>query len=293
MSGGLCMKGTVALVLEGGGMRGLYTAGVLDVFLEQRIEFPYCVGVSAGACNMVSYISGQHGRNRHVNIGYINDKRYLSWRNWFLHGSIFGMDMLFDIIPNQLAPFDHAAFSKYRGKAMVGTTDCLTGEPVFFEEHDISGRNGFLHLQASSSLPLLARPVKVDGRVLMDGGVSAPIPVEKALRDGYRKVVVVLTQPKGYQKSPSSTMGVLQLLYGRRYKGLVDAMARRHLVYNQELSLLDRLEAEGAAFIIRPSQSLQVGRLEKDRNKLETLYQLGMDDANGRLEALKNFLQGE
>jgi predicted patatin/cPLA2 family phospholipase len=287
------MIDAVALVLEGGGMRGLYTAGVLDVFLEQRREFPYCVGVAAGACNMVSFISGQYGRNRHVNIDYVNDKRYLSWRNWLFHGSIFGMDMLFDIIPNRLVPFDHTAFSKYRGSAMVGTTDCLTGKPVFFEEHDISGENGFLHLQASSSLPLLARPVEVDGYVLMDGGVSVPIPVEKARQDGFGKVVVVLTQPKGYRKNPSSSIGMIKLVYGRRYKGLVEAMEKRHLVYNQELDLLDRLESEGSAFVIRPSQSLQVGRLEKDRSKLDALYRLGMDDTNSRLDALHDFLRGD
>ncbi len=282
----------VALVLEGGGMRGLYTAGVLDVFLERKLEFPYCVGVSAGACNMVSYLSRQYKRNYHVNIDFVNDKRYLSWRNWLLHGSIFGMDMLFNIIPNQLVPFDHAAFSKYQGKAFVGTTDCVTGEEVFFEEQDMTGPKGFLHLQASSALPLLARPVKMDGQVLMDGGISAPIPVEKALHDGYEKVVVILTQPKGYQKGPSSTTGMLKLVYGRRYKGLVTAMERRHLVYNQELALLDQLEAEGKAFVLRPSRSLHVGRLEKDRNKLDELYRLGMQDTNEHLLDLKNFLQG-
>lgn len=281
----------VALVLEGGGMRGLYTAGVLDVLLEKGISFPYCVGVSAGACNMVSFISGQHKRNYHVNIDFVNDKRYLSWRNWLLHGSIFGMDMLFNIIPNQLVPFDHDAFSRYPGKAMVGTTDCISGDPIFFEEHDLSGPTGFLHLQASSSLPLLAKPVKMDGRVLMDGGISAPIPVEQALQDGYQKVVVVLTQPKGYQKSPSSSIGMIKLAYGRKYKGLVAAMERRHQVYNDELALLDRLQADGKAFVIRPSQSLDVDRLEKDRGKLEHLYQLGVQDTIDTFDKLRAFLE--
>lgn len=281
----------VALVLEGGGMRGLYTAGVLDVLLEEDMMFPYCVGVSAGACNMVSYLSRQHGRNRHVNIDFIDDRRYLSWRNWFRHGSIFGMDMLFDIIPNRLVPFDHAAFSAYRGKAIVGTTDCVSGRPVFFEEQDMSGPDGFRHLQASSSLPLLARPVETDGHVLMDGGVSAPIPVEKAMEDGFGKVVVILTQPKGYRKKPISGAGVLQLVYGRRYRGLVDAMKRRHLVYNEELDVLDRLEAEGKACVLRPTDRLDVDRLERNSHKLEQLYRLGVSDAHCRIDELKRFVR--
>ena len=211
-----------SLILEGGGMRGVYSAGVLDLLLDENIHIKYCVGVSAGACNCVSYISKQKKRNYRVNINYIKDKRYLSFSNLFKTGSAFGMDMLFDIIPNELEPFDHESFINSGAKFFIGSTNCKTGLPEFYNIKDFN-EDGYDALKASISLPLVAKIIDYDNKKLLDGGISAPIPIQKAIDDGIEKHVVILTQHKGYRKSKTKIMPIIKKKY-KEHPGLINAM---------------------------------------------------------------------
>ncbi|MDU5105582.1 MULTISPECIES: patatin family protein [unclassified Clostridium] len=277
-----------SLILEGGGMRGVYSAGVLDLLLDKNININYCIGVSAGACNCVSYISKQRKRNYRVNINYINDKRYLSFSNLIKTGSAFGMNMLFNIIPNELEPFDHEAFISSGTKFLVGSTNCDTGLPEFYNIKDFN-KDGYDALKASISLPLVAKVIEYDNKKLMDGGIAAPIPIQKAIEDGMEKHVVILTQHKGYRKSKSKIMPIIKRKY-KNYKGLIDAMENRYKHYNDTLDLLDKLEKEGKCFIIRPSIPLEVSRFERDKNKLEAIYNRGYEDAKALADDLIKFL---
>lgn len=277
-----------SLILEGGGMRGVYSAGVLDLLLDKDININYCIGVSAGACNCVSYISKQKKRNYKVNINYINDKRYLSFSNLIKTGSAFGMDMLFNIIPNELEPFDHEAFINSGTKFLVGSTNCDTGLPEFYNIKDFNV-DGYEALKASISLPLVAKVIEYDNKRLMDGGIAAPIPIQKAIEDGIEKHVVILTQHKGYRKSKSKIMPIIKRKY-KNHKGLIAAMENRYKNYNDTLDLLDKLEKEGKCFIIRPSKPLEVSRFERDKNKLEDIYNRGYEDAKSLSEDLIKFL---
>ncbi len=269
----------IGLVLEGGGMRGVYTAGVLEYFMENDIYFPYVIGVSAGACNAASYIARQPGRNKKVTIDYIRDPRYLSYRNLLKEKSIFGMFFLFDELPNRLVPFDFETFYRSEQRFVVGTTDAYSGEPVYFTKEDARQGNTILHiLQASSSLPLVSRPVKFDRRTLFDGGIADPIPVRKAAADGFTRNVIVLTKDENFTRKPLKWKWLVRKTYPQ-YTGLVEAMIRRHEVYNETLTWIKRQEAEGNAFVIRPSTPLSVKRLEKNSGKLQALYELGYADA--------------
>lgn len=281
---------SLALVCEGGGMRGLYTGGVLDVFLDTKIHFPYCIGVSAGASYLFSYVSNQRGRNWQVNGTYAIDKRYLSYRNLLKTGSIFGMDFIFKEIPNNLVPFDYEAFNAFQGKMIVGCTDCKTGKPVYFNDVPIEKEEAFKHIQASCSLPLLSTIQRVENLDLLDGGIADPIPIEKAFSDGAEKAVVVLTRPAGYSKKPSKGSALYTLKYGKNYPGIVSAMERRHRIYNETLERLSSYEQEGKVFIIRPSRQIDVSRLEKNQQVLKNLYDLGMHDATALMDSLKDFL---
>ncbi|MBE6053096.1 MAG: patatin family protein [Clostridium sartagoforme] len=277
-----------SLILEGGGMRGIYSAGVLDLLLDKDIAINYCVGVSAGACNCVSYISKQKKRNYRVNMNYVNDKRYLSFSNLVRTGSAFGMNMLFDIIPNELEPFDYEAFRNSGTKFFVGATNCDTGLPEFYNIKDFN-EEGYTPLKASISLPLVAKVINYENKNLMDGGIAAPIPIQKAIEDGIEKHVVILTQHKGYRKSKTKLMPIIKRKY-KNYKGLIDAMENRYKIYNETLDMLDKLEEEGKCFIIRPSVPLEVSRFEKDKNKLGDIYNRGYEDAKSLLDDLIKFL---
>jgi predicted patatin/cPLA2 family phospholipase len=267
----------VGLVLEGGGMRGVYTAGVLEYFLEHDLYFPYVIGVSAGACNAASYLSRQKGRNLKVNIGFVSDPRYLSWRNFLKNRQAFGMDFIFDEIPNKLVPYDYEAFSKSPSEFVIGTTDCHSGKPVYFSKKDY-GRDLLTVLRASSSLPFVAHEVHYKEKVLLDGGISDPIPIKKAHQDGFKKNVVILTRNEGYLKKPSRFQFLVKRKYPH-YPGLQSAMARRYQIYNETIHYLEEEEKKGNVLIIRPKEPLEVGRMERNPKKLEKLYQSGYEDA--------------
>jgi len=278
----------IGLVLEGGGSRGVYTAGVLRYLMEQEIYLPYVIGVSAGACNGSSYVSHQMDRNRAVNIDYIDHPDYLSFRNFIKKRQLFGMDFLFDRLPNELVPFDFQTFYGAKEEFVVGATDCITGEPVFYKKEDYA-HDVLSIIRASSSMPLFAPAIHFDDRILMDGGIAAPIPIKQSEKDGNRKNVIILTRNKGYYKKPQSFGGYLRKKY-REYPGLVKAMEKRHQVYNETLEYIDAEEKKGNVFVIRPSEKLKVSRIEKNKDKLTALYQQGMEDAAKVAEPLGEFL---
>ena len=274
----------IGLVLEGGGMRGLYTVGVLDAFLKGGV-CPDCVyGVSAGAANGASFISNQPGRGKRVNLDYLSDKRYLSFRSFIKTRSLFGMDFIFGTIPNELDPFDFEAFLSSPIGFEAGVTDVLTGEPVYFTKERIK-RGDLTVLKASSSLPVFSPMVRIDGRDYLDGGVSDPIPIQRALDEGCDRLLVVLTRERGYQKKKEPG----RLYYKHRYRdypNLVAALDRRHRVYADSLSLLSKLEREGRALVIAPETPLGVGRFTKDKAILTEAYDCGVRDGQTALALL-------
>lgn len=279
----------IGLVLEGGGMRGVYTAGVLDALMEKEFYLPYVVGVSAGACHAASYISRQVGRNKRVNIGYVSDPRYLSYRNLIKSKSLFGMDFIFDEIPRKHDPFDFDTFKKASQIFEIGTTDCRTGRPIYFEKNTY-GDDILTIVRASSSLPFVAPVVEFRGISLLDGGIADPIPIRRAMAKGYDKNIVVLTQQRGYRKKPFKYHWLAKRIYSH-YPGLVEAMVQRHEVYNRTLDDIELLEAERKVFVIRPKQPLKVGRIERDSAKLTALFQDGYHDATERFPEILRWMK--
>lgn len=282
------MSETIGLVLEGGGMRAVYTAGVLECLMEHDVYYPYNIGVSAGACMGASYLSRQVGRNRVVNVDYVSDPRYISWGNLLKKREMFGMDFIFDEIPNRLVPFDYEAFRNSAERYVIGTTDCETGESVYYEKGE-PGFDVLPLLRASSSLPFIARIVEFGGRKLLDGGLSDPIPLRKSEGDGNRRNVLILTRNESYRKSPNRMGWLARRAYGK-YPELVETMLRRHDVYNETLAYIAEQERNGAAFVIRPSETLTVGRMERDPAKLGALYEQGYEDAKRLLPELRNWM---
>jgi len=279
----------IALILEGGGLRGNYTAGVLRLFMERGIRLPYVIGVSIGACNGSNYVSGQIERSRIVNTRFVRDRRFLSYRRLLRRGELFGMPFIFDTIPNVLVPFDYETFAQSPQRFVVTTTDCESGAAVYFEKSALN-RTGLMRvLQAGCSLPLIQRPVPYNGRILMDGGLADPLPLEKSLADGNTRQVVVLTRPRGYRKRPSALAGLLRLRYPR-YRGLYQALRQRHARYNQTMANIDRLERAGKVFTIRPPAALGVQRAERDQAKLFHIFDQGYRDAAACFAALQDFL---
>ncbi len=277
-------RNKIALVLEGGGMRSLYTAGVLDAFLKQGLSFANCYGVSAGACMAMSFLSGQAGRNYRVNTRYLSDPRYLSIKSYLKTGSIFGMEMIFHTIPDILDPLDWRAIGENPAKLMVGVTNCCTGKAEFYP---LRKKEQVSLLQASSSLPGLSRPVYRRGVPYLDGGIAAPIPVNEALQS-HDKAVVILTRTAHYRKEKSKTTFLVAKKHPD-FAGLLRTMETRHILYNRTLEELTALEAEGRVMILRPTE-LHVSRTERDRKKLTDLYLQGFADGITKKEELKAFL---
>jgi len=278
----------IGLVLEGGGTRGFFSAGVFEAFMEAGVMFPYIVGVSAGSANAVSYISGQRMRSRLIIEKYVGDRRYVGYRNIFRHGTLFGYDFIFSTIPDKHIFFDREAFHGTETRFLTGAIDCATGEMAWFEKHEIS--EDFKELVASCSVPLVARMVKHNGRELLDGGVSAPIPIEKSIADGNDFHVVVLTRNEGYRQSPLRHGRLIKFFY-KKYPRLVEALEARHEIYNRQLALCEQLEKEGKAMIIRPQLPLTVGRSTRDTAKLLALHDEGHDEGRKMLEILQNLIK--
>ena len=276
----------IGLVLEGGGLRGMYTNGVLDAFLDAHFMPDYIIGVSAGACNGVSYAAGQRGRGRRVIMDHVGDPRYLSLSNYMKTRSLFGMEFIFHTIPEEMDYFDYDAFLSNPCEFVTGVTDLLTGRPAYFDksalDHDTTV------LMASSSIPIFSPPVFYRGRRYLDGGTSDPIPVKKALADGCDRVVVVLTRNRDYRKAPEKWKKIYHHCF-RHTPAMAACLDRRHLVYNAALKTIRRLEKEGRALVIAPTQPMTLGRFDKDPKKLEAVYRMGLRDAKEKAAQLLAF----
>lgn len=273
-----------ALVCEGGGTRGFYSAGVFDAFIDAGILFPYIIGVSAGAANALSYVSGQKGRNRQLVEKYVANPKYVSKRNLFFHRSLFGMDFVFHEVPQKHVFFDWDLFSKQEIEFLTGALDCETGQTVWFNKSDITP--GFDVVIASCSIPLLSRIVKFRSYKLLDGGISSPVPIEKSISDGNTFHVIVLTRNQGYQKTVFKHEKILKLFY-RKYPKVIDVVMKRHEVYNSQIAMCLQLEKEGRALIIRPEKPLKVND-SADRNiqNLLELYDEGYDEAKAKIDII-------
>ncbi len=267
----------LGLVLEGGGMRGVYTSGVLDFFMDKKLYFPYVIGVSMGACNAASYVSKQRGRNKKININYVNDKRYLSYRSLLRKKELFGMDFIFEELPKSLEIFDFKTFHKAKEKFIIGVTDCKSGKPMYFEKKQCSD-DVLKIIRASSSLPIISSIVEYEDFCLLDGGISDPIPIKKSIEDGNKKNVIILTRNKGYIKKPFKLKFLSKIMYPQ-YKGLINALINRYKIYNETINYIDKLEKQGKVFVIRPDETLEVNRVERDKNKLINLYDQGYEEA--------------
>lgn len=275
---------TTGLVLEGGGMRGTFTAGVLDLFIDKNISFPYIIGVSAGACNGLSYISEQKGRTRTINIDMLKKYHYIGLKPYLKKGSWIDLDLLFDVFPFEEVPYDFdKAFSSKTLFEMV-TTDCITGRAVYLSESDDKQR--LLDIcKASSSLPFISKPVCIDSVPMLDGGLSDSIPVDRAIEKGYDKNVIVLTREKGYRKDIKQ-LHIPSFIY-KKYPEIKRCLAERSYQYNSTLDRIEDLEAQKKVFVIRPVKDLKISRTEKDEQKLSALYEHGIECARSFLEEYK------
>ena len=276
------------LVMEGGAMRGLFTCGVIDVFMENGVEFDGAIGVSAGACFGCNYKSKQPGRAMRYNLRFCRDPRYSSIRSLIRTGDIYGAEFCYHTIPESLDPFDYETFEQNPMEFYVVCTDVETGKPVY---HNMPhGRAGEMEwLQASASMPLVSRVVHAGGRKLLDGGVSDSIPLQYFESIGYDRNIVILTQPADYVKQPNRQVPLLRAAL-RKYPRVADAMARRHEMYNAETAYARERAKAGAAIVIQPKAPLPVHRIEHDANRLREAYELGRAAGAERLDEVRCFL---
>lgn len=277
------------LVLEGGGMRGMFTAGVLDVMMEQGITFDNITGVSAGAvfgCNMKSK---QIGRSLRYNLRFCKDKRYCSWYSLFKTGDMFGVKFCYHDIPEKLDIFDTETFKNNSTEFYTVSTNVETGRPDYHKCYDGKAED-LEYIRASASLPLVSRAVKIDGKPLFDGGISDSIPVRFAQRLGNDKIVIVLTQPKEYRKKSSKSTLLFKLLI-KEYPKIYKLMKNRPSDYNRTVRYIRQLEREGKVFVIRPEKAITAGRIEHDRKELSKAYLEGRKAMRKNFVALKKFLE--
>ena len=260
------------LVLEGGGMRGVFTCGVLDYLMDHKIRFPYAIGVSAGACNGLSYMSHQRGRGKYSNIDLLAKYKYIGIRPLIKKRGLIDQQLLFHRFPDRILPYNYKAYAENPNRFEMVTTDCLTGRACYWEEKFDEKRIIDI-VKASSSLPYACPIIQVDGRPMLDGGIVDSIPLLRAFEQGYERCVVVLTRNHGYRKS-TKDVPVPSFIY-KQYPRLRVALRNRNKLYNQQLELVERLEKEGKIIVIRPEKPIVVGRMETSMKKLTDLYEQG------------------
>ncbi len=275
------------LILEGGGKRGIYAAGVLDVLLENNIWTDGLIGTSAGAVNGCSYVSNQYERNLRYNIRFAKEKRYMSIYSLITTGNVVGTDFAYNILPNKLEVFDYDAFEKSPVAYYVTCSNVETGKAEYIQCKSLRGKN-MDYLRASASLPYVSQIVEIDGKKYLDGGICDSIPLKAFQNMGYEKNLVVLTRPRGYIKKPENNL--LANLYYRKYPAFVTALRNRYAVYNRTLKYIEQQENQGNILVLRPSESIRVGRMEQDPERLKQMYELGKNDAGQMLDAIASFL---
>lgn len=276
----------ICLVLEGGAMRGMFTAGVLDVLLDEQIAVDGAVTVSAGALFGINYPAKQRGRVLRYNLKYLHDKRYMGWHSLFTTGNVVNKAFAFYELPFTLDPFDQATFATSQIDFWVTLTNIETGEPEYVKITDAFAQ--MEALRATSAMPMVSRVVEIEGKKYLDGGISDSIPLDKAMALGYDKIIVILTRPLDYRKKPSNNW--LFKLFYRHYPKLIERWENRYAEYNQAVEKVIEMEKAGKIFVIRPSESLDISRLEKDLAKVQAMYDLGVKDGQAALSELKNYL---
>ena len=276
------------LVLEGGAMRGLFTAGVLDVFMEHGLVFDGLVGVSAGACFGCNYKSRQSGRTIRYNKRFAKDPRYCSWTSLFTTGDLFNAEFCYRELPLKIDPFDNAAFVANPMAFHVVTTDCKTGLPVYTRIDSVD-ETALDWIQASASMPLVSRPVAVGGGLHLDGGLSDGIPLKYFESIGYTRNVVITTRPHGYRKFPSVKIALLKPFL-RKHPAIYRALRTRHEWYNATLEYIDRRVAAGAAILIAPEAPLPISRVCHDPDRMQRVYDLGRAAGEKALQKVVSFL---
>ncbi|MBR5356948.1 MAG: patatin family protein [Lachnospiraceae bacterium] len=275
------------LVLEGGGMKGVFTAGVLDFFLDKGIEFRNIYGVSAGACTMSSYVSKQRGRALETMTDYLGSKRYMGAYSLLTTGDIFGVDFSYDLVPNYLNPFDYETFKKYEGNAYAVVTNIVTGEAEYIKLKDME--TDVEYVRASSSLPLVSRNVEINGNKYLDGGMADSIPIKRSEADGNVKNIVVMTKPVGYRREKEKALAAFKARY-IKYPKVYELMRDRHIVYNETVDYIEKKASEKKLILLRPLDDIYIDRLEKDSDKLTALYNEGYKEAEKRYDEIIEYL---
>jgi len=280
-----------ALIMEGGAMRGMFTCGVIDVLMEHEIKFDGAAGISAGAVFGCNYKSWQIGRAIRYNKKYCHDKRYCSLHSLLTTGNLYGADFCYHELPDVLDPFDRKTFQQNPMEFYVGATNVLTGEINYHKCTD--GKDTDIKwMQASASMPLVSKPVEVDGLLLLDGGIIDSVPYNYMERLGYNRNIIVLTQDANYVKQKSSALPFIKLLL-RRYPKIYEGMATRHIRYNQQMKEINEREKNGVSLVIRPPEPLNISRTEKNPDELERVYQIGRMAALDKISEIKVFLAKE
>lgn len=268
---------TTGLILEGGGMRGIFTIGVLDNLMDRGIRFPYIIGVSAGACNALSYLSGQRGRAKFINTDLLEQYHYIGFKYLITKGNIMDFDLLFHKLPEEINPYDYKALAETTARFEAVTTSCITGKACYFEEKNDPKRVIDI-VKASSSLPFVCPITYVDGEPMLDGGIADSIPIERAMSQGFDNNLVVLTRNRGYRK-PSKPTKVPFFFY-RKYPKAKEAIRGRNAMYNRQMELVEKMEDEGRVEVLRPIRPIEVGRMERDIKKILALYEEGYNLAS-------------
>lgn len=274
------------IVLEGGGKRGIYAAGVLDVLHEHNIFPDGIIGTSAGAVNATSYVSKQYGRNIRYNVNLAREKKYMSVYSLITTGNVVGTEFAYDLLPNKLDPFDYDTFEKSEIDYYLTCSNLETGKAEYIKCDTLRGKK-MDYLRASASLPYVSQIVEIDGLKLLDGGICDSIPLKAFQNLGYNKNLVVLTRPKGYVKKPENNM--LAKLYYKKYPKFISALNNRYAVYNKTIKYIEEQEKLGNILVIRPSKSIKVGRMEQNPDVIQEMYELGKSDANKMIQEISLF----
>lgn len=282
-------KSKTALILEGGAMRGIYTAGVLDTLLKNNIHVDGVIGVSAGSIHGCSYVSEQYERSINYYKACRNDYRFLSFKSFFKTGNIVDTNYCYDEIPNKLFPFDHNTFEKSKTKFYVTITNIETGAPEYIYLKSLRNEN-IDYLRASASMPVISQIVEIDGKKYLDGGMSDSIPIEYFKNLGYDKCIIVKTKDRTYKKSKEKILPIAKKIY-KDYPKFIERLKNRHIDYNNQISKIRKLEEKGEVLVIEPSKKLKISRLEKKIENIIEAYELGKKDTNNKLKDIENFLK--
>ena len=277
------------LILEGGAMRGLFTAGIIDVFMENGIEFDAAIGVSAGAAFGCNYKSRQIGRVIRYNKRFAKDPRFCSFRSLLKTGDLFGAEFCYHTIPDKLDLFDTQAYLDNPMDFYVVVTDVETGKAVYINS-DEAGTDALECFRASASMPLVSKPVEIKGKKYLDGGIADSVPIQYFESIGFEKNVIILTQPKDYSKKPSVAAKIMKYAL-KEYPNVVKTMENRHIEYNETLAYIEEREKAGAVYVIRPHAPLEIGRVEHNPDNMQKVYDIGREVALRHIEGIKNFLK--